>query len=147
MAKSNRITAGLVDKLEAVMDFDPIEEGDTYTIGQLSAHLRVSLRTLRFYEQSGLLSPTREGLRRRYSRDDRERLEIIVTLRGLEVSLTAIKALMAMIDGDGRVSEREVMARAEEILGDLTADNTGRIAELETINTRISEVRRRLATE
>lgn len=144
MAKSSRITAELVGKLESIMAFEPIDDGDTYTIGQLSSHLRVSLRTLRFYEQSGLLSPSREGLRRRYSHDDRERLELIVTLRELEVSLTAIKSLMTLIDGDGRVSERDVLARAEAILGDLAGDNLGRIAELQGINARIDEARRKL---
>lgn len=144
MAKSSRITAELVGRLASIMSFEPLEDGDTYTIGQLSTHLRVSLRTLRFYEQSGLLSPSREGLRRRYSHDDRERLEVIVTLRELEVSLTAIKSMMAMIDGDGRISEREVMARAEAILADVAGDNVGRIAELEGINARIGEARRNL---
>ncbi|MDK9697648.1 MAG: MerR family transcriptional regulator [Siculibacillus sp.] len=144
MAKSSRITAELVGRLASIMSFEPLEDGDTYTIGQLSAHMRVSLRTLRFYEQSGLLSPSREGLRRRYSHDDRERLEVIVTLRELEVSLTAIKSMMAMIDGDGRVNEREVVARAEAILADVAADNVGRIAELEGINSRIGEARRNL---
>jgi DNA-binding transcriptional MerR regulator len=129
------------------MDFEPIETAETYTIGQLSTHLRVSLRTLRFYEQSGLLAPSREGLRRLYSHDDLERLEVMVTLRELEVSLTAIKSLMALVDGDGRAGEREVMDRLEGVLSDLTEDNRARIGELERINARISEARTSLSDD
>jgi DNA-binding transcriptional MerR regulator len=127
------------------MDFEPIEAAETYTIGQLSAHLRVSLRTLRFYEQSGLLAPSREGLRRLYSHDDLERLEVMVTLRELEVSLTAIKSLMAIVDGDGRAGEHEVMERLEGILADLAEDNRARIVELERINARITDARTNLS--
>mgnify|MGYP001766672136 CR=1 FL=1 len=145
MAKSSRIIAELVGRLKPIMKFAAIEDGDTYTIGQLAAHLDVSLRTLRFYEQSGLLAPSRDGLRRLYSHDDLERLEIIVTLRELEVSLAAIKSLMTMIDGDGRVGEQEVMSRADAVLGDLAGDNRSRIDELERINARIAQARGNLA--
>ncbi len=145
MARSSKLIAELVVRLRSVMDFAPIEAAETYTIGQLSTHLRVSLRTLRFYEQSGLLAPSREGLRRLYSHDDLERLEVMVTLREFEVSLTAIKSLMAMVDGDGRVGEREVMDRLEGILADLAEDNRVRIGELERINARITDARTRLS--
>ena len=141
MARSSKLIAELVRRLRSVMDFEPIETAETYTIGQLSTHLRVSLRTLRFYEQSGLLAPSREGLRRLYSHDDLERLEVMVTLRELEVSLTAIKSLMTLVDGDGRAGEREVMDRLKGVLADLAEDNRARIAELERINARITEAR------
>lgn len=147
MAKSSRLIAKVAARLEPIMHFEPIEERSSYTIGQLSSHLRVSLRTLRFYEQTGLLAPDREGLRRLYSRDDLERLDVIVTLRELEVSLTAIKSLMAAIDGDGRASERDVMEQVETILGDLASGNLERIAELQRINARIDDARRNLAAE
>jgi DNA-binding transcriptional MerR regulator len=141
MAKSSKLIAELVGRLRPIMDFQPVEVSETYTIGQLSAHLGVSLRTLRFYEQSGLLAPSREGLRRLYSHDDLERLEVIVILRELEVSLTAIKVLMATIDADGRTSERDVYVQTETLLAELSADNRTRIDELERINARIAEAR------
>jgi DNA-binding transcriptional MerR regulator len=147
MARSSKLIAKVAARLEPIMNFEPIEERSSYTIGQLSSHLRVSLRTLRFYEQTGLLAPDREGLRRLYSRDDLERLDVIVMLRELEVSLTAIKTLMAAIDGDGRTSEREVMAQVEIILTGLASENLDRIAELQRINARIDDARRNLGAE
>lgn len=126
------------------MKFDPIEGRDSYTIGQLAAHLHVTLRTLRFYEQAGLLAPGREGLRRLYSLDDLQRLEVIVTLRELEISLPAIKAVMAALDAEGDISIGMVMERVAETLVGLVDDNLARIAELEEINTRIAAARRNL---
>lgn len=149
MAKVNKLIAEVVERLRPIMKFDPIEDRTSYTIGQLSTHLRVSLRTLRFYEQSGLLTPDREGLRRLYSRDDLDRLEVIVTLRELEVALTSIKALMTAID-DGEVavgSKKGVMSLVEGILGDLAGENLARIEELEQINARIADARRNLVAE
>ncbi len=145
MVKSSKLIIELIGRLRPVMNFGSIDSADTYTIGQLSAHLGVSLRTLRFYEQSGLLAPNREGLRRLYSRDDLDRLQIIVTLRELEVSLTAIKSLMAAIDSEGRTSEREVMVRTDSVLADLAGDNLARIDELKRINDRIARARDNLA--
>lgn len=147
MAKADKLLAGVVGRLGPIMTFPEMEGPAPHTIGQLSAHLGVSLRTLRFYEQTGLLAPSREGLRRLYSDEDLERLQVIVTLRELEVSLTAIKSLMAAIDGDGRTSERDVMAQVDAMLVSLEAENTARIAELERINTRIGDARRNLAAE
>jgi DNA-binding transcriptional MerR regulator len=144
MAKTSKLFADVVGWLKPIMDFDAIEPSATYTIGQLSSHLRVSLRTLRFYEQSGLLAPSREGLRRLYSQDDLERLEVIVTLRELEASLTSIKSLMTAIDGDERLPERELKERTDVVLRELGDENRSRIAELERINSRIAEARRKL---
>lgn len=145
MVKTKKLITEVIDRLRPIMNFDPLDERPTHTIGQLSTHLHVSLRTLRFYEQTGLLAPGRAGLRRLYSREDLERLEVIVTLRELEVSLTAIKALMAMIDGDENGSDEVAMARIESILSELARDNRARIEELERINARIEQARRNLA--
>ena len=44
-----------------------------YSIGELSKEFDVTLRTLRFYEDKGLLNPNRRGTTRLYSRRDRSR--------------------------------------------------------------------------
>ncbi len=50
----------------------------TYRIGDLAAEFDVTLRTLRFYEDKGLLRPTRNGVTRIYSKRDRARLKLIL---------------------------------------------------------------------
>ena len=137
--KAKSTVSDLAARLRTLMDFQPIDPSQTYTIGELASHLRVSLRTLRFYEQAGLLQPDREGLRRLYSPQDLERLEVIVALRELEVSLTSIKALLATADGAASSEKADQML--DGILEDLARANRDRIAELEGINRRIDVAR------
>lgn len=128
------------------MNFPETERRSTFAIGELASHLGVSLRTLRFYEQSGLLLPSREGARRVYSDDDRLRLEVIVALREFEVSLPGVKALMAAIDAGGPNLEERCLAMFDHLLTQVVEANRLRIAELEGINGRIDRLRLREAS-
>ena len=58
----------------------------TYSIGELADEFDVTTRTIRFYEEKGLLNPRRKGTRRIYSPADRTRLRLI--LRGKRLGLT-----------------------------------------------------------
>ncbi|MFK8053375.1 MAG: MerR family DNA-binding transcriptional regulator [Woeseiaceae bacterium] len=57
-----------------------------YSISDLSSEFDVTTRTLRFYEEKGLLSPRRIGRVRYFSSEDRVRLRLI--LRGKRLGLT-----------------------------------------------------------
>lgn len=127
----------LLQRLRPIISFDPVEAADSYTIGELSTHLRVSLRTLRFYEQSGFLRPAREGLKRIYSPEDLVRLEVIVTLRELEVSLQEIRELLDLLDTGGIDAGERAWTRVGEITMELVADNLARIGDLEAANRRL----------
>lgn len=59
---------------------------EIYSITDLSREFDITPRTLRFYEEKGLLSPQREGQNRIYSTTDRTRLKLI--LRGKRLGLT-----------------------------------------------------------
>jgi len=58
----------------------------TYTISELAKEFGVTTRTIRFYEEKGLISPRREGQKRLYSPADRVRIKLI--LRGKRIGLT-----------------------------------------------------------
>lgn len=58
----------------------------TYSISELAAEFDITTRTIRFYEEKGLLSPVREGNARLYSKADRVKLKLI--LRGKRLGLT-----------------------------------------------------------
>ena len=64
------------------------------TISQMSRLYGVSLRTLRFYEDRGLIKPRREGNGRLYSAADRVRLEMILKGKKLGFTLTEINDLI-----------------------------------------------------
>ncbi|WP_127144901.1 MerR family transcriptional regulator [Pelagibacterium montanilacus] len=57
-----------------------------YTIAELAEAFSITHRTLRFYEDKGMLKPRRVGNRRLYTNRDRRRLRII--LDGKQVGLT-----------------------------------------------------------
>ena len=58
----------------------------TYTISDLAKEFGVSTRTMRFYEEKGLVSPIREGQKRLYTSADRVRIKLI--LRGKRIGMT-----------------------------------------------------------
>jgi DNA-binding transcriptional MerR regulator len=73
----------------------PASSAKTYTIGDLAREFGVTLRTLRFYEDRGLLTPRREGLARIYDARDRARLSVILKGKQLGFTLTEIRAMLA----------------------------------------------------
>jgi DNA-binding transcriptional MerR regulator len=73
---------------------------ETYGIADLANEFGVTTRTVRFYEDKGLISPTREGQRRIYSPRDRVRLRLIMRGKRLGLSLDEIADLMDLYDAD-----------------------------------------------
>ena len=66
-----------------------------YTISDLARIYGLSLRTLRFYEDKGLLHPRRQGTARFYGAGDRVRLELILKGKRLGFTLAEIDELIA----------------------------------------------------
>jgi len=69
-----------------------------YSIRDLSQEFQVTPRTLRFYEEKGLLSPVRNGQNRTYSTADRARLILILRGKTLGLSLEQSAELISMYD-------------------------------------------------
>ena len=74
--------------------------GRLFTITELAAEFDITPRTIRFYEDMGLLEPSRAGRNRVYTHRDRTRLKL--TLRGKRLGLTLqdIKQLVDMYGSD-----------------------------------------------
>ncbi|QIX25912.1 MerR family DNA-binding transcriptional regulator [Nocardioides sp. JQ2195] len=70
----------------------------TWTIRQLADEYAVSLRTLRHYEDLGLLHPVRVGVAREYHQRDRIRLELILRGKRVGFSLDEISVIVNMYD-------------------------------------------------
>ena len=72
-----------------------------YTISELAREFSVTPRALRFYEDKGLLSPTRDGLNRVYSPSDRARLKLILQGKSVGFSLSDIREMLDLYKLDG----------------------------------------------
>jgi len=78
------------------------ESSDGYArIGELARQYGVTLRTLRFYEDKGLLTPHREGTTRLYNRRDVARLKLILLGRKVGFSLREVKQILDLYDPHG----------------------------------------------
>ena len=72
-----------------------------YSISDLAGEFGVTTRTIRFYEEKGLLRPQREGTRRIYSTADRTRLRLILRGKRFGFSLEDIRQTLDLYDRDG----------------------------------------------
>ena len=81
----------------------------TYSITELCKEFQVTPRTLRFYEQKGLLSPARRGWTRLFSYRDRARLKLILRGKKVGFSLEEIKELLDLYSlRDGQLTQLRV---------------------------------------
>jgi DNA-binding transcriptional MerR regulator len=72
-----------------------------YKISELAREFQVTPRALRFYEDKGLLSPTRDGLNRVYSTRDRARLKLILQGKSVGFSLSDIREILDLYTLEG----------------------------------------------
>ncbi|KUJ82822.1 MerR family transcriptional regulator [Microbulbifer flavimaris] len=73
-------------------------EPASYSISDLSREFGITTRTIRFYEDKGLLAPERRGQARIYSPEDRVRLKLILRGKRLGFSLDESREIIEMYD-------------------------------------------------
>jgi DNA-binding transcriptional MerR regulator len=91
-----------------------LQAGRSWMIGDMARDFRVSLRTLRFYEDRGLLRPCRSGTSRLYSGRDRLHLQMILKGKQLGFTLAEIREILARDDSAG-----ELKLEPEQILAQI----------------------------
>jgi DNA-binding transcriptional MerR regulator len=89
---------------------------EVFSIRDLTKEFAVSARTLRFYEEKGLLAPRRRGEQRVYSRRDRARLRYVLMGKRVGFSLEEVREMLDLYDlGDGRRTQLQVaLAKFQE---------------------------------
>jgi DNA-binding transcriptional MerR regulator len=73
-------------------------ERTEYSISELAREFDVTPRAIRFYEDQGLLSPSRDGQRRIYTTRDRARLKLTLRGKRLGLTLSEIRELIDMYE-------------------------------------------------
>lgn len=115
------------------------ESPNLLTVRDAAKRLNVTPRTLKYYEERGLVTPTRsEGRYRLYDESDLERFARILRLRALGFSLQGITEMLKRPleeTGDGRRRYSDTSLR--EI-------RTGLAAQIDTLDERIAAVQREL---
>ncbi len=117
----------------------PQAGGPTFSITDLAREFDVTTRTIRFYEDEGLIRPARSGRTRLFSHRDRVRLKLILRGKRLGFSLGEIREIINMYDaapGEAgqlrffltKIAERRAML--EQQRADI-ADTLAELAEVE----------------
>lgn len=70
----------------------------SYSISDLASEFGITTRSIRFYEEKGMLSPRRQGQRRIYTAADRVKLKLILRGKRLGISLDESKKIIGMYD-------------------------------------------------
>ena len=70
----------------------------SYSISDLATEFEITTRTIRFYEEKGLLAPKREGSSRIYSAQDRTTLKLILRGKRLGFTLEESRDIINMYD-------------------------------------------------
>ncbi|HEU4492310.1 MAG TPA: MerR family DNA-binding transcriptional regulator [Jiangellales bacterium] len=76
------------------------EDRRTWTIAEIARDFDVTLRTIRFYEEHGLVSPERRGRQRVFHPRDRIRLALVLRGKRLGFPLEEIKKIVDMYDAE-----------------------------------------------
>lgn len=122
----------------------PEQKQRTYSIGELARKVDLSQRTIRYYEEIGLLHSVRriENGKRVYTDDDVRRLKFINRLKVLGLTL----AEMAELEKVYRIqrNNREILPKLLAILDERAVQIDDRISQLAALKTEIREYQARL---
>ncbi len=121
---------------------------ETYGIGDLAREFGVTTRTIRFYEDKGLLAPVRQGQRRVYAARDRVRLKLIMRGKRLGLSLEEIGEIIDLYDTDPTEVAQlrlflEKIAERRAVLARQQQDNAAIVGELDSLKAQCSQRLRR----
>lgn len=120
-----------------------MSQDSNWTISQLAGEFEISTRTIRFYEEKGLLDPKRtSGGHRVYTKKDRARLKLILRGKRFGHTLDEIADMIGLASENVDEAEqiRRTLAYGDRNLKEIRDT----IAELELMEKDILEMKRRL---
>jgi DNA-binding transcriptional MerR regulator len=123
-----------------------MKESEILSIGEIARRLEISQRTIRYYEEIGLLNSVKriEGGRRIYTINDFKRLKFIKKLKILGLTLSEMQELEAI--WSIQKSNEVVLQRLGELLDIHISKIEDRITDLTILKNEISEYKERVLT-
>jgi len=119
------------------------DASDRFTISQLARALDISTRSIRFYEEKGLISPQRtSGNQRVYSRRDRARLKLILRGKRFGYNLTEIAEMIGLTNVD--MDETEQIQKSLKYGEKKLTEIHDRISELQKLEQDLTEIKDKL---
>ncbi len=109
------------EKIDHTPGFEGMGKNDLKSIAEASEALGVTQRTLRFYEDKGLIQPKRVGSMRVYSRREMARMQLILRGKQLGFSIREIGEFLSLydLDPDQVVQARRVIEATQKRLVEL----------------------------
>ncbi|MBV6304371.1 MerR family DNA-binding transcriptional regulator [Candidimonas humi] len=108
----------------------------TWTISELAREFAITPRTIRFYEDQGIVSPTRSGRNRVYHPRDRTRLKLALRGKRLGLQLAEIRNLIDMYE-----SPRDTAAQLRRYLEMLEAQRKSLEQQRRDLDLTLAEIR------
>src|SRR5262249_31345839 len=104
-----------------MIDSSPSDRSRFYSVAELANEFSLTSQGIRFYEESGLISPARVGRTRVFNYQDRARLVLIQRLRRLGFSIDAIREYLSLYKADatGATQYRRGLERITERIREL----------------------------
>jgi DNA-binding transcriptional MerR regulator len=117
------------------------------SIGEIAKNLEISRRTIRYYEEIGLLNSIKriEAGRRVYTEMDLRRLKLIKRLKIMGMTLSEMQELEAMWTIEK--SNEKVLKRLSELLGNHLKRLDDRITDLDILKNEIMEYQKRIKSK
>lgn len=111
-----------------------------YTTGEMAKLAGVSVRTVQYYDNRGILSPSElsEGGRRLYTEEDLRRLKVICFLRGVDLPINAIAQLLAEENPENVISI--LLQQQEEALREELHEREEKLQILESLKQELKSV-------
>ncbi|PLX40872.1 MAG: MerR family transcriptional regulator [Deltaproteobacteria bacterium] len=108
----------------------------SWTISQLAKEFEITARSIRFYEEKGLLNPSRtEGSHRLFDKKDRTRLKLILRGKRFGLSLDEISEILGSATAD--MNEAEQVATALRHFKTVLKDLEARKIEIEKLQSEL----------
>ena len=126
-------------------DKELVLEDRSLAISEMSERFNVTLRTLRFYEEKGLLNPVRKGARRFYGTRDVSRMRVIAQAKKIGLTLAEIRRVIKLVESSASKQDQfrelqEICKGQQEILVEQKQMLDEQVAEVEQILSAFDEL-------